>query len=430
MKMSAFERVIGYESIKNELMQICDMIHNKEVYEGIGAKQPHGVLLYGKPGLGKSLMAKCLVEECGIETFTVRRNRASDDFVGHITETFQNAKEHAPSIVFLDDMDKFANEDAGHRDAEDYVAVQSGIDEVKNHDILVIATVNDIHKLPKSLIRSGRFDRKIEVERPSQKDAYGIVRHYLADKKVSEQVNMDDLIRMISYSSCAELETILNEAAVSAAFRRKSCIEMEDLVQAVLRIQYDAPENYANVPENERKRIAMHEAGHLVVCEVLDPGSVGFATLRGVGEYSIAGRVHCCRDLKRMQFYVMVGLAGKAAVELYHADDCADGGCQEDIKRSALLIREGIVQNDTRGFGLVDVHEVPREISEELHARREAVIQAELERFLIKTKGILLENRAFLEKTASALQEKETLLYSDICAIKKQVAVNRQVLCL
>ena len=127
--MSSFDKIIGYETIKNELMQICDMINNKSVYEKLGAKLPMGVLLYGDPGLGKTLMAKCFIEECKLEAFTIRKNK-SENFVEHISEIFKEAKEKAPAIIFLDDMDKFANEDNNHRDAEEYVAVQAGIDDV------------------------------------------------------------------------------------------------------------------------------------------------------------------------------------------------------------------------------------------------------------------------------------------------------------
>ena len=232
MKTNAFEKIIGYSSIKKELLQLCDMVKNRAVYEKLGAKLPQGILLYGDPGLGKTLMAKCFIEESGLEAYVVRRNKGNDDFIADITETFQSAKAHAPSIVFLDDMDKFANEDRNHCDAEEYVAVQSGIDEVKHCDVFVLATVNNLWKLPKSLKRSGRFDRKIEVKTPNERDAKEIIAYYLSDKAVSDDVNMDDLVRMISYSSCAELETILNEAAIRAAYERKAVIEMSDLVKA------------------------------------------------------------------------------------------------------------------------------------------------------------------------------------------------------
>lgn len=423
--MSAFDKVIGYETIKNELLQICDMVHNKECYEALGAKLPQGILLYGDPGLGKTLIAKCFIEESSLKSYVVRRNKGNDDFISNITETFQKAKENAaPCIVFLDDMDKFANEDSDHRDAEEYVAVQSGIDEVKNCDVFVLATANEMRKLPESLVRSGRFDRKIEVKCPTDKDANKIIAHYLSDKKVSKNVNMEDLSKMISYSSCAELETILNEAAISAAYKRKTDIEMEDLVKSVLRMIYDSPDNYTKTSAEDMKKTALHEAGHLVVSEVLCPGSVGLASLRSTGRDSTGGFIHRCKELSRRPYYVLVSLAGKAAVELYYCDTVASG-CRSDINRACNYIRDGISENATLGFGMIDVstRSFP-ETSENMNSRSEAVTHAELERYMRIAKDILLKNREFLERVTAALIEKETLLYSDIRALTESTTIT------
>ncbi len=106
--MNAFDKVIGYETIKNELLQICDMIHNAKIYEELGAKMPQGILLYGDPGLGKTLMAKSFIEESGLDAYIVRRKKGNEDFISDITDTFQRARNNAPCIIFLDDLDKFA----------------------------------------------------------------------------------------------------------------------------------------------------------------------------------------------------------------------------------------------------------------------------------------------------------------------------------
>ena len=420
--MSAFDRIIGYETIKTELMQICDMIHHSETYEKLGAKLPQGLLLYGDPGLGKTLMAKAFIEESGLNTYIVRRNKGNDDFISDITDTFMCAKMNAPAIVFLDDMDKFANEDQDHRDAEEYVAVQAGIDDVKGSKVFVIATANEIRKLPHSLVRSGRFDRKIEVQCPTDKDADDIIRYYLSDKKVSASVDMVDLSRMISYSSCAELETILNEAAINAAYKRKECIEMEDLVKAVLRMQYDSPDIYAKTSEDEMRRVALHEAGHLVVCEALHPGCVGLASLRKTGRNATGGFIHRCKDFSKLEHHVLVSLAGKAAEELYYAD-VSDNGCQMDLNRAAGIIRDRLTESAVKGLCMLDASERYSDPSEKYKAGSEAVVHAELESYMLKTRGILLKNRDFLEKAAEALIEKETLLYSDICRIKENTTV-------
>lgn len=422
--MSAFDRIIGYEAIKKELIQICDMIHNSEVYEDLGARLPHGLLLYGNPGLGKTLMATAFIEECGLKTYVVRRNKGNGAFIDDITESFAKAKEHAPAIVFLDDMDKFANEDQAHCDAEEYVAVQAGIDDAKDCDVLVIATANDVRKLPDSLVRSGRFDRKIKFKHPTDQDADEIIRYYLSDKKISGSVDMDDLSKMISYSNCAELETILNEAAINAAYERKDCIEMTDLVKSVLRMQYNSPDNYSKTSKEDAKRVALHEAGHLVVCEVLEPGSVGLASLRTKGRSSTAGFIHRCKDLSKSEYSILVSLAGKAAEELYYAD-VSDNGCQVDLEMAADLVIDRLTSSGVKGFSLLDLSNCHNGFaSESFKVRLDAVVYSELEGYLIKAKEILLKNKEFLEKSAEALVEKETLLFSDIRRIKESTEIT------
>lgn len=422
--MKSFDKVIGYQSIKRELKQICDMMQNKEVYEAIGATLPQGLLLYGEPGLGKTLMAKCVIAESGVKTFTVRKNKGSDDFVAQITETFHKAKENAPCIVFLDDMDKFANMDNHHRDAEEYVAVQSGIDEVRDCGVFVLATANDIHKMPFSLLRAGRFDRHVEVCEPTPADAAEIIRHYLKKKKVADDVNLDDLCKMIHYSSCAELEAILNEAAIQAAYERRKSIRMKDLVDSVLRTHYDAPDIFVKPSEEEMKKVALHEAGHLVVSEVLCEESVGLASLRGSGRDKTNGFIRNCKRLTRRPFEILVSLAGKAAVELYYSETCASG-CHSDIEKAFYHIRGAISEIGTCGFGMIDVstRRFP-ETSESLNARNESVVQAELERYFFKAKDILLKNRDFLEKATELLLKKETLLFSDIKKLRGECTVT------
>ena len=423
--MSSFDKIIGYETIKNELMQICDMINNKSVYEKLGAKLPMGVLLYGDPGLGKTLMAKCFIEECKLEAFTIRKNK-SENFVEHISEVFKQAKEKAPAIIFLDDMDKFANEDNNHRDAEEYVAVQAGIDDVKGTGVFVLATVNEHHKLPRSLTRSGRFDRCIEVCSPNSQDCVKIIKHYLADKKVADDINIEDISKMISYSSCAELETIMNEAAILAGFKRKECIEMSDIVSSVLKMEYNSPDDFTKVTDAELKKIAYHEAGHLVMSEILCPGSIGLASVRTSGRNSVGGFVRRCKNLPNAESHILVSLSGKAAVELNYGM-CADG-CESDIKRAFECIRDEISENGSMGFGMVDVanHRFP-ETSESLNSRNESIVQTELERYFYKTKEIILKNKGFLEALVCALLENETLLSSDIKAIRERFDCVKQV---
>ena len=414
--MNAFDKVIGYKSIRRELLQVCDMIRNRAIYEEMGARLPHGLLLYGDPGLGKTLLAKCFMEESGLNTITVRRDQGGDAFVNSITQAFAKAKAEAPAILFLDDMDKFANEDDSRCDAPEYVAVQAGIDDVKETEVFVIATANEIRKLPDSLLRSGRFDRKIGVYAPSAADAEAIIAHYLTEKRISDDINMKDLTMMMSYHSCAELETILNEAAVRATFARKESIGMEDITSTVLKQQYGAQEEISHVANEILEKVALHEAGHLVVSEILCPGSVGFASLLPSRENRCGGFVHNCKVLPD-SYEAIIGLGGKAAVEMRYAGQIADG-CASDIKRVVNRIREASAKEGTLGFSLLDVESGSSAgMSESLNARSEAAVQMELERCYNKAKNILSANQAFFEKITEAFLEKKTLLYSDIQSI-------------
>ena len=420
--MSKFDKIIGYDAIKNELLQICDMLKNREIYDKFGAKLPHGILLCGDPGLGKSLMAECFIEECNIKAYTIRKNIGHNDFIGYITETFSEAKKNAPCIILLDDMDKFANEDDRHCDAEEYVAVQAGIDDVKHSDVFVIATVNQWYKLPDSLIRPGRFDKRIEFNCPTDKEAEKIIKHYLDGKKLADNVNIADLTKMFTYSSCSELETIMNDAAINAAFCRKDKIEMNDLVNSVLRMQYDSPDNFTKKSKDELKRTALHEAGHIVVSEVFCPGSIGLVSIRSSGRDSLGGFVHRCKEFERRPHHIIVSLAGKAAVELYYSDSCASG-CQRDIAQAAHEIRAAITASGVSGLELINVSYRGSDFSESYKASVESVIHAELERYIRIARDIILKNRDFLEKITETLLEKETLIYSDIQKIKESVNI-------
>lgn len=422
--MNAFERVIGYETIKNELMQICDMVHNKERYEALGAKMPSGVILHGEPGLGKTLLAKCFIEESGLNAYTVRNNKSSDDFINEITSAFEQAKKNAPAIVFLDDMDKFANEDDSLCDAKEYVAVQAGIDDVKDCNVFVIATTNNMYKLPDSLIRLGRFDKIIVIKSPTGNDAQKIIEHYLKSKKLADDVDFNDLCKMMSFHSCADLETLINEAAITAAYNHKNSIEMQDLIDAVLKVQYKSSDNLMQKSDEEIRRIAIHEAGHLVVSESIMPGSIGLTSVKTTGRSTTGGFIHRCKEFKRRPHNIMVLLAGKVAVELYFSESCASG-CHSDLRQAYNLLRDGISENGTNGIAMLDVsnHRFP-ETSESLNARNEAAVHAELERYIFETRNILLKNIEFLEKVANALIEKETLLFSDIKSIRDSVNIT------
>ena len=298
MKTNAFDKIIGYENIKEELMQITDVLTNPDVYSKLGVAPPAGLLLYGEPGLGKTLMAQCLINACGRYTVTCRKDKPDGDFTKHIKDCFKKAAENAPSILLLDDLDKFSNSDDNRCDTEEYVTVQSCIDEVKGKNVFVLATVNDIRKLPRSLYRAGRFDRIIKITSPTGEDAAKIINYYLSKKKFRVEPDPQFIADVLGGCSCAKLETVINEAGIYAGSERSDIITTEHFIRAAMYIVFNVHENcYSNNADlckslndaNSRSaQVIYHEAGHAVVSEVLNPGSVTIVSVLG-GERSVGG---------------------------------------------------------------------------------------------------------------------------------------------
>lgn len=274
--MSAFDKIIGYDHIKAELMQISDMIHHPEVYAALDAKLPQGLLLSGAPGLGKTLMATALMEDSGLPCFTVRRSQSEDEFLKQLAHTFDEAAEAAPSMLLLDDMDKFSSDEFS---TAAFTAAQSCIDKVQEKRVFVIATVNNVKEIPDSLLRCGRFDRQIKVQRPNCTDGEQIIRRYLSGKAPVPDISLSDLTQLLSHSSCAQVESALNEAAIYAAYERSDSITRAHLIRAVLKTIHHVPPEVYPVSEEQRKKAAFHEAGHAAMLELVAPGSTAFVTL-------------------------------------------------------------------------------------------------------------------------------------------------------
>ena len=415
--MKEFDKVIGYEEEKFELERICDIMRHPEKYRNLGVSTPRGLLLQGEPGLGKTLMAKCFIEASGRKVFCCRKDKPDGDFVNEIRKTFMDAKAAAPSIVFLDDMDKFANEDRHHRNAEEFVTVQSCIDDCKDDEVFVLATTNETHCIPDSLLRAGRFDKILTINAPKYEDAVKIVEYYLGQKKFVSEVDIEEVTKILSGKSCAELETVINEAGVYAGFNNKKSIDMDDIVKACLRIIFHAPE-VINPDTDYLREVAYHEAGHTVVQEILEPGSINLVSVAshtgdigGITSYN--NNKNYFKDIKFMEDRVRCVLGGKAATELVFGT--TDTGANHDLHR-AYDITERFVDN----YCSLDFSMFIRQDSGSAIAdRKDVAIGVEMGRFYAETKKILIDNRAFLDKLAAALIQDKTLLQKDIAAIRE-----------
>ena len=424
--MTQFDKIIGYEDIKAELIRICDVVKNPEKYARLGVHMPRGILLWGEPGLGKSLMAQCFIEESGCKSFTVRKNKPDGDLVNAICDVFAEAKAEGRAVVFLDDLDKFANEDEKHPDAEEYVVVQAGIDTCRDADVFVIATANDRDCLPDSLLRSGRFDKVIELNCPKGEDAVKVVRHYLSQKKSLGDVDAVEIAEIMNGNSCADLEAVVNEAGIFAGYDGRDKISHRDMLRACLRMLFEGPECVALEGYQDVKGYAVHEAGHTVVAEQLEPGSVALVSIRGYagkcrGITKVFKRNDHENSKMQMEHDVLCKLAGKAATELVFGK--TDVGCRSDLKR-AFFITDRLV-DDLCAYGFDTYTGHSGLSSEALLGKKDQVAAMEMNKYYQQAKKVLADNRDFLDKITEALIEKKMLTRKEIQEIRDNQFVKQ-----
>ena len=436
--MKEFDRIIGYAGIKKELEQTADILRNLDTYKAAGAKTPSGMLIHGAPGLGKSLMAECLIEAAGVPSFTARKDKVDGAFVDFIKHVFDEAVRSAPSIVYLDDMDKFANADEQHRNAEEYVAVQSCIDSVKGKDVFVLATTNELGCLPESLYRAGRFDRRVNVGKPDGGEAAEIIRHYLAGKRLADDLDWEDVVMLMFDCTCAELEATLNEALLVSISRREEAISKASFMEAFFKTRVQMPFDVGGrVPGGsdrgqttetsaaDRRKVAVHEAGHAAIYEVLAGRAVSLATAFRK-EDQRGGICYCykptgCSSELWGEVRALGGLGGRAATDLVYG--IADEGSGDDLRRVAHHVESRIERGVEFGIPFTRFGR-PQE-SECGSWRREELVRTEVARLFQKAKQVLAANREFLDKLTDAIAENEYLVSSDIQAIKETCEIRR-----
>ena len=409
MEKNAFESVIGYGEVKLELLRILDQLANPEKYTALGVTQSHGLLLHGVPGVGKSTLAQDFLKASSRKTFTCRKDKCNGDFVEEIVRIFDAAAEAAPSVILLDDLDKFANGGRRRRDTDEFVTVQTCIDRVKDKAVFVVATANDIDKLPESLVRAGRFDHVFKLDCPKGQDAEKIVAHYLSKKSYVVDMDVRRIGRLLDGRSCAELEMVVNQAGVYAAFDGRNQVEMKDMVKSILRLIFKAPESFQ---EDLRMLplIACHEAGHALAAELLQPDSVNLVTVLNhdsfaAGATSISHDEEYFHSKKLMENRVMHLLAGRAATEICYG--VVDPGAVSDLQRAFKIVHRFVDDYCTYGF---DQFVFANNHSNEIYNRRDSRVAAEVERYYVQVRQLLRDNQSKLEALASRLVEEKTLL--------------------
>lgn len=420
MKKELFKNIIGYNDIKKTLERIIDIINNQEKYKRLGSTIPHGVFLYGPPGLGKTTFAYELLKNIeNRKQYIVRKVKSDGFFINYLNDIFKKAKNNQPSIILLDDIDKFA-ENNNFYNKEEFVTVQSLIDDIKNDDILVIATANDKYILPHSLLRSGRFDVKIKIDYPKKEEAFKIIKHYLQNKKIENNVNVKKISYILENVSCADLEKVCNQAGLYAGFKNKNKIGMKELLRASLELAYDTNIEDDNKEDKYALNTAYHEAGHAIVGEILEPGSVLFITIAKTssntkGITKLHNNEYYFEDIDFMKNRLISLLAGRAATEIIY-NKC-DVGTNSDLDRAYTLAAK-LVDN----YCMLDFNSWIRDIdqqSEKVKQSKDDNITKLMNAYYNKAKEILIKNKNKLDILAHTLKNKKILFQDEIQNIIK-----------
>lgn len=410
------EKVIGYDSIKETLRQIADVLKRPEAYKEKGVSMPRGLLMESAPGLGKSLMASILMEESGRKSFVFRRINEGNTFLGEMKDIFDVAKEEAPSILLLEDLNLYVESNSPY--APEWACLQACIDETSDADIFVIATTNDTRYMPQSLLRPGRFDYILNLNPPLGKTAENIVSYYLRDKNLAKDVQISDIVKAMPQVSCATLETVMNLAAINSVYRDHAHVQKEDIIDALLKVVYNLRKADCEEDPQEHQMIAVHEAAHAVVGEVLHSGSIGIITIRGshgaIGGMESGFAVYA-KSEEEFQDEIIKTLAGKAGAALIYG--IMDIRAAADIKKADQLLDIWLCHFAGGGFSGVEPSE--NRLSEPRLSYNEAIKSAKLEELYRRAYKILYDNRDFLLAVQKELLEHETLLNSDLAKIRE-----------
>ena len=435
---TTFDNVAGLQEEKEDLQEIVDFLKNPSKYMQVGARIPKGVLLEGPPGTGKTLMAKAIAGEAGVPFFSISGSDFVEMFVGEgasrVRDLFGEAKKNAPCIVFIDEIDAVARRrgtgmGGGHDEREqtlnqllvemDGFGVNSGI--------IVLAATNRVDILDPAILRPGRFDRKIGVGRPDVRGREEILKVHAKNKPLGDDVDLKQIAQTTAGFTGADLENLLNEAAIFAAQEERAYLLQKDIKRAFVKVGLGAEKKSRVVSEKEKKITAYHEAGHALLFHLLpDVGPVYSVSIipTGVGAAGytmpLPEKDEMFLTKGKMLQEIMVDLGGRIAEELVF-DDITTGASQ-DIRQATAVARNMVTKygmSDTLGLVNYDSDQDEVFIGRDLahtksHSEQIAgTIDAEIKRIVdecyAKAKTIILEHKHILEACAELLLEKEKI---------------------
>ena len=433
-----FKDVAGEDEAKESLVEVVDFLHNPQKYSKIGAKLPKGALLVGPPGTGKTLLAKAVAGEAGVPFFSISGSDFVEMFVGvgasRVRDLFEEAKHNAPCIVFIDEIDAVARRrgtgmGGGHDEREQtlnqLLVEMDGFG--VNEGIIVMAATNRVDILDPAILRPGRFDRKVAVGTPDVGGREEILKVHAKNKPLGDDVNLQQLAQTTAGFTGADLENLLNEAAIIAAKENRSFIANKDVKRAFVKVGIGAEKKSRIISDKEKKITAYHEAGHAILFHVLpDVGPVYTVSIipTGVGAAGytmpLPEKDEMFATKSRMLQDIMVSLGGRIAEEIIFGDITT--GASSDIKKATKTARRMVTRYGmSDNIGVICYDDDDDEVfigkdlahakahSEEISGEIDKEVKHIIDDCYTKAKDIILQHEDVLHSCAQLLLEKEKI---------------------
>jgi cell division protease FtsH len=436
-----FDDVAGLDEAKEELKEIIDFLRHPEKYRKIGARIPKGVLLVGPPGTGKTLLARAVAGEADVPFFSISGSQFMEMFVGvgaaRVRDLFEQAKAKAPCIVFIDEIDTIAKVRGGiiasggveerEQTLNQLLSEMDGFD--PQTGVIILAATNRPEVLDKAILRPGRFDRQIMIDRPDIKGREEILKVHARRVKLAPDVDLKIIAARTPGFAGAELANVVNEAALLAARKGKTRVGMEEFEQAIDRVIGGLELKSRVMSERERRVVAIHEVGHAITASLLenaDPVHRITVIPRGIGSLGMTMQLpeedRYILTRRELEDRLAVLLGGRAAEEVFFGE--VSTGAQNDLEKATILARkmvEDYGMSDKVGPLSLGWERAARLLMGEYSYGKEAnyseataqLVDSEVKRIVLenyeRVKKLLLENRNALEKITEVLLEKETL---------------------
>ena len=450
-----FKDVAGIDEEKKELEEIVDFLKNGEKYIKLGAKIPKGVLLVGPPGTGKTLMAKAVAGEAGVPFFSISGSDFVEMFVGvgasRVRDLFDQAKKHQPCIIFIDEIDAVGRQrgaglGGGHDEREQtlnqLLVEMDGFDETMN--IIVIAATNRPDILDNALLRPGRFDRQIVINRPDILGREQILQVHAKNKPLADEVDLKVLAKRTPGFTGADLQNLLNEAALLAARHNKTRIYMDDLEEAIDKVMAGPEKKSRIISDEEKENTAYHEVGHALLAKLLgncDPLHKVSIIPRGMAlgvTMVLPEKDHLTMKKVQLLDKIAMTLGGRIAEEIIYGKEFITTGASNDLEKvtqmaRAMVTKYGMSEKlGNLAYGKSEDHVFmgrdfghQRDYSEEIAAEIDNEVQRIVKEQYDLAKTLLQDNRDMLDVIAHKLLEMETLDEKDFVELMEQVRNSR-----